>query len=95
MILIGEAAQEVDAAFVAHVTVDVQEHPARGAVNGHEQIAARAFVWHLRPVFDVDVNKVRVVVLERLLGQDRFFLGLGNDIFQASHAFSFEQTGNA
>ncbi len=35
-----EPAQEVDAAFVCHVTVDVQEHPARGAVNGHEQIAA-------------------------------------------------------
>lgn len=45
MILIGEATQEADdAAFVAHVTVDVEEYPARGAVNGHEQIAARAFV---------------------------------------------------
>ena len=90
-----EPAQEVDAAFVCHVTVDMQEHPTRGAVDGHEQIAARGFVWHLRQVFDVDVNKAGFVVLEGLLGRDRFSLGLGNDIFQAGHAFALEQTRNA
>ena len=90
-----EPAQEVDAAFVCHVTVDMQEHPTRGAVDGNEQIAARGFVWHLRQVFDVDVNKAGFVVLEGLLGRDRFSLGLGNDVFQAGHAFAFEQTRNA
>ena len=90
-----EPAQEVDAAFVCHVTVDMQEHPTRGAVDGHEQIAARGFVWHLRQVFDVDVNKAGFVVLEGLLGRDRFSFGLGNDVFRAGHALAFEQTGNA
>ena len=90
-----EPAQEVDAAFVCHVTVDMQEYPTRGAVDGHEQIAARGFVWHLRQVFDVDVNKAGFVVLEGLLGRDRFALGLGNHIFQAGHAFALEQTRNA
>lgn len=46
-----EPAQEVDAAFIAHVTVDVQKDQARGAVNGHGLIAARGFIWHLRKVF--------------------------------------------
>src|SRR5450830_978579 len=73
----------------------MQEHPTRGAVDGHEQIATRGFVWHLRQVFDVDVNKAGFVVLEGLLGRDRFSLGLGNHIFQAGHAFALEQTGNA
>lgn len=72
-----EPAQEVDAAFVCHVTVDMQEHPTRGAVDGHEHIAARGFVWHLRQVFDVDVNKAGFVVLEGLLGRDRFSSALG------------------
>jgi len=72
-----EPAQEVDNAFVTRVTVDVQEHPARGAVNDHEQIAARALVQYLRQVFDVDVNKAEFVVLEGLLGRDRFSSTLG------------------
>ena len=90
-----EPAQEVDAAFVAHVTVDVQEHPARGAVNGREQMETRSFAWHLRQVFDVNVSKAGFVVLGGFLCRDRFSLGLGNHRFQAGHAFALEQTGNA
>lgn len=31
-----EAAQEVDAAAVGHIAIDVQKHPTRGAVDGHD-----------------------------------------------------------
>lgn len=72
-----ETAQEVDAAVLGHVAVDLQEHPARGAVDGHKQVAARGLVGHLRQVLDVDRQEARLVVLEGLLGRDRFTLGLG------------------
>ena len=52
-----EAAQEVDAAALAHAAIDVQEYPARGAGNSHEQVAARALVGHLRQVLDVGVQE--------------------------------------
>lgn len=90
-----EPTQEINAAFVAHVTVDVQEYPASGAVNGHEQTAARGFAWHLRQVFDVDVNKAGFVVFESFLDRDRFSLGRGNHFLRAGHAFALEQARNA
>lgn len=36
-----KSAQEVRAAGLALVGIDAQEHPARGAVDGHEQVAPR------------------------------------------------------
>lgn len=50
--------QEVNAVFIAHVTADVQEHPACGAINGHKQITTRGLVLHLQQVFDIDMNKL-------------------------------------
>lgn len=60
-----EPAQKIDAAAVGHVAVDVQEHPARGAVNGYAEVAARGLVGHLRQVLDVDVHEALLVVLRR------------------------------
>jgi hypothetical protein len=34
-----QTAQEIDAAFVSHVAVDVHENPARSTIDGHEEIA--------------------------------------------------------
>lgn len=39
------------------VALDLNEHPARGAVNGHEQIAPAGLLGHLRQVFDIDVDE--------------------------------------
>jgi hypothetical protein len=67
-----QSPQEVDAAFVGHVAIDGQKHPARGAVNGHEQISTRCLVWHLWHVFDVDVNEAWLIVLEGLFWRECF-----------------------
>ena len=58
--------EEVHAAVLALIGVDVHEHPACGAVNGHEQIAPLALVGHLREVLDVHMQEARLVVLEGL-----------------------------
>lgn len=95
MVVHLETAQEIDAAGVAHVMVNMQEDPARGAVDRHEHLAAGSLVGPLRKVLDVDVNKAGLVVLEGLLGLDRFPLRCRNDVFQARHAFALEQAGQA
>jgi hypothetical protein len=38
------------------VTLDLNKHPARGAVNRHKQIAPAGLVGHLWQVFDTDVE---------------------------------------
>lgn len=48
------------------VLLDLHEHPARGAVDGHEQVAPTALVLHLRQVLQVQVQVPRLVGLERL-----------------------------
>lgn len=60
------AAQEVGGGGFVLVGVDAQEHPARGPVNGHKQVALGLLVGHLRQVLDVHMDEVRYVVLERL-----------------------------
>lgn len=90
-----EKAEKIDAARISHVVIDVQKNPARGAVNGHEQITARCLVGHLREILDIDVNKARLVVFEGLLSLDRFAFGSGNDVFQTSHTFALEQAGQS
>jgi hypothetical protein len=52
-----------------------------------------SLVGHLRQVLDVDVNKAWLLVLEGLLGLDRFALCCGDDVLQACHTFAFEQAG--
>lgn len=90
-----QAAQEIDAALVGHVAVDVHEDPAGSAVDGDEQVAARGLVRHLRQVLDVDMNKAWFVVFEGFFGSDRFALGLRDHVFKTRHAFALEQACNA
>ncbi|OMP13621.1 F0F1 ATP synthase alpha subunit [Corchorus olitorius] len=90
-----QATQEIDAAFLCHVAVDVHEDPARSTVDGNEQVAARGLVRHLRQILDVDVNEAWLIVLEGLFRRDCFALGLRNHIFQTRHAFALEETGDA
>jgi len=70
----------------------MHEDPARGAVDGDEQVAARGLARHLRQVLDVDVDEARLRVLEGRFRRDRFALGLRDDILEARHAFALEQT---
>jgi len=44
------------------------EHPARGAVDGHEQVAPLRLISHLRQVLHVHVQVARLVALEALMG---------------------------
>ena len=55
------------------VTLDLNKHPARSAVNGHKQIAPAGFVGHLGQVFDIDVDEPRLVAFEGFVGQRGFF----------------------
>lgn len=41
--------------------LDLDEHPARGAIDGHKQVAAPILIGHLRQILHVDVNKARLV----------------------------------
>ena len=87
-----ESKQEIDAALVRHVAIDVHENPARCAINGDKQVTAGSLIRHLRQVFDVNVDEARLVVLESFFWRNRFALGLGNDVFQARHAFALQET---
>jgi hypothetical protein len=48
------------------VALDLNEHPARSAVIGHEQITPAGLVGHLRQVFDIDVDEPRLVAFAGL-----------------------------
>ena len=48
-----ELDQEVGAAAVGLVGVNLHEDPARGAVDGDEQVTAFGFIGHLRQVLDI------------------------------------------
>ena len=48
-----ELDQEVGAAAVGLVGIDLHEDPARGAVDGDEQVTAFGIVRHLRQVLDI------------------------------------------
>ena len=51
---------------VVLVGLELHKHPARGPVNGHEQVAAAAPVLHLGQVLHVHVHRARLVALEGL-----------------------------
>jgi hypothetical protein len=55
------------------VAIDLNEHPARGAFNGHEQIAPAGLVRHLGQVFDIDVDEPWLVAFEGFVGLRGFF----------------------
>ncbi len=54
-----QATQKVGAALLALVRIETEPDPARGPIDGYEQVTPRAFVRHLRQVFDVDMHKAR------------------------------------
>lgn len=58
------------------VALDLNEHPARGTVNGYKQIAFAVLVGHLGHLFDIDVNEPRLVAFEGLLWGNAGSLGM-------------------
>lgn len=90
-----QTAQKVDAALVSHVAINVHEHPAGSAIDGHEEIAPRSLVGHLRQLLNVDMNEARLLVLECFLRRYRLAVGLGNDVLQPGHSFTSEQARKA
>lgn len=65
------------------VALDLNEHPARGTVNGHERIAPVCFVGHMGQVLDIDVNKHRRVAFEGFVGLGRLFWLEGIEVGKA------------
>ena len=61
-----EATKKVGAAGLGLVAVDAKEHPARGPVDGHEQVAPMGLIGHLWQVLDVDVQEAGLIVFEGL-----------------------------
>jgi len=61
-----QALQEPGGSFCPLVGVDLEEHPAGGAVDGHVQVAPVRLVRHPRQVLHVHVHEPRRVALERL-----------------------------
>ena len=69
--------------------LDLHEHPARGPVDGHKQIAALAFIGHLGQVLDVHMHIARFIELEAL---GRFFGLLGQQGLEIAHAMAAQAT---
>ena len=55
------------------VTLDLNKHPARGAVNGYKQIAPAGLVRHLGQVFDINVNEPRLVAFKGFVRRSGLF----------------------
>ena len=64
--------QETACARGRLVTFNHHEHPARGPVDGHEQVAAPGLIGHLRQILDVHVQVARLVCLEGFVWLLRF-----------------------
>ncbi len=83
-----QAIQEVHAAVLALIRIDVHEHPARGTVDGNEQVAPLALIGHLRQVLDVHVQEAWLVVpegLERRFGLSSISKRLGLKLSQIAY----------
>ena len=65
------------------VALDLNEHPARGAVNSNKQIAPAGLVRHLGQVFDIDVDEPRRVAFEGFVGLRRLF---GLEVVEVANA---------
>ena len=61
----------------------LHEHPACCTVNGHKQVAPAGLVGHLGQVFDIDVNKPRLVAFEGCVGLRRLFWLEGIEVANA------------
>lgn len=55
--------QKVGAAIPVLVSIDVDEHPAHGAIGGDERVSPGGFVRHLWQVLDFDMDEAGLVVL--------------------------------
>ena len=73
------------------VRLDLDEHPAGGAIHGDEEVTAPGFIRQLRQVFDVTMQVTRFVGLERRVGG--FCLGLARHSGQAMALEQPLQTG--
>ena len=62
-----EVGQEALGAGGGLLRQDLDIHPARGAVDGGEQVAALVLVGQLRQVLNVDMDKAGGIVLEGLV----------------------------
>ena len=71
------------------VALDLNEHPARGAVNGYKQIAPAGLVGHLRQVFDIDVDEPRLVAFEGFVRLAEFF---GLERIEVTYAMATQAT---
>ena len=83
---LGHLVDEAACSRLHLAPLDRDEHPARCAVDGHERIAARRLVGHLRQVFHIDVDVSRLIGLEGL-GRRR----LGRRLGQLVHASAHQQ----
>ena len=63
-----QAVQEVHAAVLALIRINVHEHPACGPVDGNEQIAPGLLVRYLRQVLGAHVHEAWFIVLDVLTG---------------------------
>jgi len=65
------------------VALDLNKHPARGAINSDKQIAPAGLIGHLGQVFDIDVDEARLVAFEGFVGLRRLF---GLECVEVAHA---------
>jgi hypothetical protein len=80
-----QIAQEAPGIGRRFCAVDADEHPPRGAVNGHKQVAVPVLVGHLGQVFHVYMHEPRLIGLERFV---RWLGGLFPQIAQVADAVS-------
>lgn len=58
---LGQGGQEGTRRSCALGALELDEHPVRGSVDGHEQVASSILIGHLGQVFHVDVHVARLV----------------------------------
>ena len=75
LILIGQALCNALTKACALIGLELNEHPACGPVDGHEQVAPLRFVLHLGQVLHINVHIAWLVALEGLVSERRL-LGL-------------------
>lgn len=49
------------------VGFDLYKHPARGSIDGHEEVATLSFILHLRQVLHIHVQIIGHIALEGLV----------------------------
>ena len=62
--LIDESLQQAGGLGRGFFAQDFHIDPARGPVDGHEQIAMRRFIRQLRQRLNIDMNEARLIILK-------------------------------